>query len=110
VIKPEINLPLSAIFFICIAVPFLFVDSLGIFTAICFSVASFCLFYRFAIIPHNKQTEITKLKNQYGTLYYRVFLSKQKKVDMEYQDLENRWTVAAVFFLVLGIIGYSVVH
>jgi hypothetical protein len=29
---------------------------------------------------------------------------------MEYQDLENRWTVAAVFFLVLGIIGYSVVH
>jgi hypothetical protein len=109
-IKNEIRLPLSGIFFICIGVPFIFKDDLGIFTTICFALASLCLFCVFAIMPHTFKQKLINIENQYHRIYRSIVQDKKKQAYAEYlRDVKN-WIGVAVFLLVLGIIGYAVLN
>jgi hypothetical protein len=107
VIKPEIRLPLSAVFFFGIGIPFIFLDNLGLFTATCFALASLALFYVFALMPRNLKQRYINLKNQHRH-YPSVFLDYKKKVDEDYHQEMNLWIGAAVTLLVLGIVGFLV--
>jgi hypothetical protein len=109
-IKNEIRISLSVAFFGRIVVPFLYKDELGIFTSICFSLASLCLFYAFAIMPYLLKQEYTDLENQYHPIYHRVVQEKKAEAFVEYRGNVKLWIGAAVFLLVVGVIGFAVVH
>jgi hypothetical protein len=111
-IKPELKLPLRAIFFLGIGIPLFFVDKLGILTTICFSLASLVLFCVFVIIPHNLEQEYTKLKAKHAPLriYQSIYLEKKNEVDVQYAQKVKDWLGVAVFLFVLGIVAYIVVR
>jgi hypothetical protein len=110
VVKPEIRLPLTAIFFLGIGIPFLYVGNLGIFTAILFALASLILFVVFFIMPRQLMGKVNDLQNHYQPIYRSIFLKKKANLEAEYQSVVNSWIGVAVFLLVLGIIVYAMTH
>jgi hypothetical protein len=109
-IKNEFGISLSVAFFGGIVVPLLYKDELGILTSIFFSLASFCLFYIFAIMPYLLRQENSNLENQYNPMYQMVVERKKAQVFVRYREDVKLWIGAAVFLLAVGIIGFAVVH
>jgi uncharacterized membrane protein (DUF373 family) len=109
-LKPEIKLPLSAVLLIGIIVSLLFADKLGIFSAICFSLACLVLFVVIVIMPRQLKEKLINLQNQYHPIYRSIFLEKKGKLEAVHQRSVNSWFGFAVFLLVLGIILYLVVR
>ena len=108
--KPEIRLPLSGVFFLGIGAPFVYRNNLGMFTALCFSIASLILFYVFAIMPIDLKHDRANLENDYNPIYHRVVQKKIGKIDSAYQDKFQSWVARAVIILVFGIIGLLIIH
>lgn len=106
-LKPEIRLPLSAVFFIGIVASLLLTDKLGILTAICFALACLILFVVFAIMPRQLKGKIIDLQNEYHPIYRSIFLEKKGELEAEHQRTVNSWIAFAVVFVVLGIIFYA---
>jgi hypothetical protein len=111
-IRNEIRIPLSVCFFLCIFVPFLIADKLGILSAIFFSVASLIIFCILAIMPEQLKEKYAKLKIRHSPIriYYRQYQDDKDKVDSEYHSSRNYWFGVSVIFLVSGIIAYLIVH
>jgi len=109
-IKNKFRISLSVAFFGGIVVPLLYKDELGIFTSIFFSLASFCLFYVFAIMPYLLKQKYTDLENKYHPIYLRVVQEKKAEAFVGHQGNVKLWIGAAVFLLVVGVIGFAVVH
>lgn len=106
-LKPEIRLPLSAVFFIGIVASLLLTDKLGILTAICFALACLILFVVFAIMPRQLKGKIIDLQNEYHPVYGSIFLEKKGELEAEHQRTVSSWIAFAVVFVVLGIIFYA---
>jgi len=109
-IRNEFRVSLSVALFGGIVVPLLYKDELGIFTSICFSLASLCLFYVFAIMPYLLKQKWTDLETQYHPIYRRVVQEKKAEAFVGYQGDVKLWIGAAVFLLVVGVIGFAVVY
>jgi hypothetical protein len=109
-IKNEFRISLSVAFFAGIVVPFLYEDELGIFTSIFLSLASLCLFYVFAIMPLLLKQKHTDLDNQYHPIYHKVAQKKKAEAFFKYQGDVKLWIFTAVFLIVVGVIGFAVIH
>lgn len=111
-IRNEIRIPLSAVFFLCIGVPIYYRDILGTFTTICFSLGSLCLFCVFAIMPIFLQHRYTEIENRFHRhqMYHRLIQENKGKALVEHEGDVKVWIVAGVSLLVIGVIGLLVVH
>ena len=109
-VRNELRIPLSVAFLGGIAAPLLYTEALGIFTSICFSLASLCLFFAFAIMPYLLKQKYSDLENQYHPIHHRVAQKKKAKAFVGYREDVELWIGAAVFLLVIGLIGFAVTH
>lgn len=92
-----------------IIAPFFFIDTLGIITSILFSLASLCLFYVFAIIPHRTQGELSIWKDRYAGLPLH-FQHKKEKVDKHAYEDSEYWLGASLILFVIGILCLLIHH
>lgn len=110
-IKNEIRIPSSVFFFLCIGASLWYKDELGIFAAICFALASLCLFCLFAIMPLLLQHKYTSLENEeYDPIYEWTLEDAKASAFARYRNNAEAVIVAAVFFLVLGIVVFAMLH
>jgi hypothetical protein len=109
-IKNEFRMSLSVAFLVGIGVSLYYGDKLGISTAILFSLALLCLFYVFAIMPYLLKQENTELENRYHPIYKEVVQRKKAQAFVRYRGDVKLWIGAAMFLLVVGLIGFAVVH
>lgn len=103
--KAEIRIPLAVAFFICIIVSIIFKDELGVFSAICFALASLILFYMFGIMPHKLKQELEQIKDDHHPIYRRIAQRKMTGAKKEHFETVNLWFGAAIVLIVVGIIA-----
>ena len=102
--KAEVRITLSIAFFVCIVVSIVFMDELGMFTAICFSLASLIFSITFAILPYTLRHELEKIKDGHHRIYRSVAQKKMAYAKTEHYQAEKLWLAAGIFFIVIGII------
>lgn len=104
-LKAEIRIPISIAFFACIGIPIVFMDELGTFTAICFSLASLVFFIVFAILPYTHRQELDKIRDSYHPIYRSTAQKKMANAKIEYYGTVKLWLAAGIVLIVIGVIS-----
>ena len=108
-VQAEIKVPQSVLFCVLIGASLWFRYVLGIFTAICFALASLCLLLIFSLMPYLQKLEHTKIENEYFPNYVMI----QREWAVSFARYVRNAKIAcrlAVFLLVLGIIGLIIAY
>ena len=103
--RAEIRIPISIAFFICIGIPLVFMDELGIFTAICFSLASLIFFITFAILPYVHRQELEEIKDSYHPIYRSTAQKKVADARVGHHGTVKLWLAAGIVFIVIGVVS-----
>jgi hypothetical protein len=107
-IKNEVRIPLSAVFFFGILLSLNFRDTLGLFSAVCFALASLCLFCLVLIMPIQLHHKYTSLENEeYDPFGEWTARDAKALAFAQYRSNENLVFAIAIILLVLGILGVA---
>lgn len=110
-IKNEIRIPSSVFFFLCIGASLWYKDKLGMFTAVCFSLASLCLFCIFAIMPLLLEHKYTNLENEeYDPLDDWTVQDAKALAFARYRSNVEAVLWIALVLLVLGVVVFAMLY
>jgi hypothetical protein len=110
-IKNEVRIPLTAVFFFSIGASLLYRDKLGMPTVVCFSLASLCLFCAFVIMPSLLKNKYTSLENEeYDPLDDWTVQDAKTWAFAQYRSNRETVILIAVFLAVLGIVFFAMLH
>jgi hypothetical protein len=114
-ITNEFRISLSVAFFLSsigLPIVYFFNDAMGVFMTVCFSLASFCFFCMFAILPVLLDHKIRRIEDKHYPISPElVGVQKETaKASAQYDVYTSLLLGIGVMFFVIGLVGFVVAH
>lgn len=97
---------------VALPVLYFFNDAIGAFMTACFSLAFFCLFYAYAIIPYLLDHKYIRIENKHYPISPTLVVVQREKTEAfaQYHVYARIVIASGTTLFVLGLIGFVVSH